>query len=869
MNAVTVIFAGLINAFGLIAGLLIHILVAVAKINNFINVPAVQFGWVIMRDLCNMFFILILLVIAFATILRIEGYQAKSLLPKLLIMAVLINFSKTIAGLIIDFAQIIMLTFVFSFDGVDKGNFAEMLGLPYILEFNKFDSFSDKEAKEQVAGGFSILTAYVLGLIYVIISIIVIAAILGVLIVRVVMIWIYVVLSPVAYLAAIIPQTRSIASRWWSEFLDYVFKGPILAFFIWLAFISMSGVAQPADMVDVLKIETKEGEKIQINKDAPSFLTEAGSPDHLIKFAISIGMLIAGLMMAQQAGGYMGKAAQKFSGAAKKGMLGGMAVGGDWLNRWQMNKMSLPFSKRPGTGIDLNLKRTMGTLKAGRQQAIDRELREGRNKAQENADKGGVLGLTTGVSAPGYFDRYMNMKGVGRVGKSIFAGKGVHVTEKGAMESLKKQREEIESRKNNIYSEEEYNSDLTRINTKRDEKLKESDTQADEARTEKGQLLAEKQKLENNVINNPQIPVGDKRREEAKAEIKNLDAKIAKSDAIISKADEKKENIRAKADKEEKAVEERRAKSENSKLWHSTKAKADVDRGKLDKEIGDIGDKITKSAYLDFEGQKARAAEVSEEMKNVSGINDEEELIVHFKNAVANDNSTRAEAILKKLASINGTNTLLGKYGRPADADNFSDFMKEIFEDKLKVSPQRTMQIQGDLDGIGLEKNCRHISKTVAIDETGKRRRLTGNDATEEDRNKSDDLYVSETQKLDSETIARKANRLAYGGEDLDGNFQWSDGGLKLFLNNLQGIAKEMKGGGRFNKNSAVQITNKGEGSSALRKLEAILEKNEDLMDLVRSGNSDYPTPQDFINAMKLRGRQSRPNVNLDEVNKA
>ena len=75
--------------------------------NDFINAAAVVKGWAIVRDLCNMFFILILLVIAFATILRVEGYDIKKMVPKLIIMAILINFSKTICGLIIDAADLV------------------------------------------------------------------------------------------------------------------------------------------------------------------------------------------------------------------------------------------------------------------------------------------------------------------------------------------------------------------------------------------------------------------------------------------------------------------------------------------------------------------------------------------------------------------------------------------------------------------------------------------------------------------------------------------------------------------------------------------------------------------------------------------
>jgi len=92
-------------------------------------------GWAIVRDLCNMFFIVILLVIAFATILRVEGYDIKKMVPKLIIMAILINFSKTICGLIIDAADLIMNAFVSAFTGSMSGNLTTMLGLPALGQF--------------------------------------------------------------------------------------------------------------------------------------------------------------------------------------------------------------------------------------------------------------------------------------------------------------------------------------------------------------------------------------------------------------------------------------------------------------------------------------------------------------------------------------------------------------------------------------------------------------------------------------------------------------------------------------------------------------------------------------------------------------
>ena len=67
-----------------------------------------------------MFFVVVLLIIALATILNQEKYSYKTWLPKLILMAVLINFSKMICGLIIDVAQVVMMTFVNAFKDVSK-----------------------------------------------------------------------------------------------------------------------------------------------------------------------------------------------------------------------------------------------------------------------------------------------------------------------------------------------------------------------------------------------------------------------------------------------------------------------------------------------------------------------------------------------------------------------------------------------------------------------------------------------------------------------------------------------------------------------------------------------------------------------------
>lgn len=302
---------------GKLVSLFIGILVQVAQYDNFIKSSAVTFGWRVVRDLCNMFFVLILLVIAFATILRIESYNLKTWLPKLVIMAILINFSKLICGVFIDFAQVFMLTFVNAFKDIAGANLIDMLGIDKIL------AFGDSPENEVSPG--TILGSMILGLIMVIIAAVVILTMLIMLVIRIVMIWIYVVLSPLAYLLASFPQGKSYSERWWSDFSKNLIIGPILAFFIWLSFASLGGVAGSSE-VETLKKQRAFNEELGLqDAGTPSAaITEAGSEDNMIKFIISIAMLLGGLMIAQEMGGMAGKVAG--GGMAKLQAMGSGAL---------------------------------------------------------------------------------------------------------------------------------------------------------------------------------------------------------------------------------------------------------------------------------------------------------------------------------------------------------------------------------------------------------------------------------------------------------------------------------------------------------------------------------------------------------------
>ncbi|MEK9173851.1 MAG: hypothetical protein AAB845_01135 [Patescibacteria group bacterium] len=77
-----------------------------------LNLQAVYDMWKFVRDFINIFFILGLLFIAFAFVFQIKEYSEPKVIIKLIIAALLVNFSFPVARLIIDLANVPMYFFL-------------------------------------------------------------------------------------------------------------------------------------------------------------------------------------------------------------------------------------------------------------------------------------------------------------------------------------------------------------------------------------------------------------------------------------------------------------------------------------------------------------------------------------------------------------------------------------------------------------------------------------------------------------------------------------------------------------------------------------------------------------------------------------
>ncbi|MEK7102709.1 MAG: hypothetical protein AAB912_03710, partial [Patescibacteria group bacterium] len=206
----------------------VSLLLKVAAYSDFINMPGVLVGWTLVRDIANMFFVVILLLIAFGTILGLDQYHYKKLLPRFVGAALLINFSRLITGLIIDAAQVIMMTFVNAISQVGGGNF--------IQAFQINEQWKVAHGGAATGGLEQIITA-LLVMVLIFVAAVLIGMFALLLVLRMVTLWVLIVLSPLAALLYTVPagDFKKYYDEWWGKFKANVFLGPVVAFFLWLA----------------------------------------------------------------------------------------------------------------------------------------------------------------------------------------------------------------------------------------------------------------------------------------------------------------------------------------------------------------------------------------------------------------------------------------------------------------------------------------------------------------------------------------------------------------------------------------------------------------------------------------------------------
>lgn len=291
---------------------------------NVHNMASVEKGWSIARDTVNMFFVIFLLIIAFATILRIEAYQYKQLLPKLIISILLVNFSRTICAALIEFSNILTQAFLnFSSTNDMPAAIAGLMGVSSVYEID--NSFP--------AGNITNSTMFIsLVFVVVIVSALALAftGLAGMLLVRTVALLVLVVLSPLAFAMNVLPLTKSYFSQWWDSFLKYLFYAPIATFMLYLA-ASVAGETRQVDTAGLSQTIRNQSNAADTTVNAANVLpAQIADTQFIWNFILVLGLLFLAISMIKEGGGMAAKTSMDI---AKKGVLGVAGVGGNWARR--------------------------------------------------------------------------------------------------------------------------------------------------------------------------------------------------------------------------------------------------------------------------------------------------------------------------------------------------------------------------------------------------------------------------------------------------------------------------------------------------------------------------------------------------------
>jgi len=266
---------------------------------SFTKATVVTLGWGITRDLANMFFILILLIIAFCTVLKIQSYAIKQLWWKVLVAALLINFSLVIAGLVIDFTQILTSFFLNRITG--GGSFGTMT--TRLASSMQILNFYNPATPENIgqgvaqfgASGIAAVVGILLTLIGLVVTVFVFGAAAVFLIVRILYIWFLLIIAPIVWMLWILPATSKFFSQWWDNFIKWAFFAPIYIFFIYLSLsiFDAAGNLSPKVFYGVFPAAWKT--------PTPG-LTTIGMPAAIFQWILVIAMMFGSLIVAQKLG---------------------------------------------------------------------------------------------------------------------------------------------------------------------------------------------------------------------------------------------------------------------------------------------------------------------------------------------------------------------------------------------------------------------------------------------------------------------------------------------------------------------------------------------------------------------------------------
>ena len=191
---------------------------------NFLNTTLVSDLWTVIRNIANIGIIIGMIAVAIATILRIEKYSWKKVLPRLLLVALLVNFSLVIAGIFVDVSNYISVLAVTQFGNTSLSNIIiQQTICPTIQGF--YD----------LGGSWQLTRAGIIGLALSTIFLFQFIGLFFYVATRVVTILICLITSPLAFIVLAFPGLEKGWDFWRQRFQQAIVSLPVLCIVLYLS----------------------------------------------------------------------------------------------------------------------------------------------------------------------------------------------------------------------------------------------------------------------------------------------------------------------------------------------------------------------------------------------------------------------------------------------------------------------------------------------------------------------------------------------------------------------------------------------------------------------------------------------------------
>lgn len=185
-------------------------------------------AWSIMRNFANVAFVIAFLVIIFSQIsnVGVTNYGVKKLLPRLVIAAILVNISYFVCQIAVDLSNILGYGVKAMFDAI--GGLTQTPSSDFTTEGATGNGFGIAAVTTTVlAGGIGL--AFAISVPVLLAAVIALLFILLILFGRTALIILLVVISPLAFVAYLLPNTEDLFKKWRKLFMTLLVLFPIIA----------------------------------------------------------------------------------------------------------------------------------------------------------------------------------------------------------------------------------------------------------------------------------------------------------------------------------------------------------------------------------------------------------------------------------------------------------------------------------------------------------------------------------------------------------------------------------------------------------------------------------------------------------------